>query len=75
MKVLDFKKKRDRSNLSEIQLDRCFQFIDSFISYLQCVSYAYMKASSTNQAMLMKTDNKILIPGNDDNDDDDDDDI
>jgi hypothetical protein len=34
-----------------------------------------MKASSTNQAMLMKTDNKILIPGNDDNDDDDDDDI
>jgi len=72
VKVLDFKKKRDRSNLSEIQLDRCFQFIDSFISYLQFVSYDYMKASSTNQAMLMKTDNKILIPGSDsDNDDDD----
>ena len=71
MKVLDFKKKRDRSNLSEIQLDRCFQFIDTFISYLQSVSYDYMNASSTNQAMLMKTDNKILIPGSDDDDDDD----
>ena len=71
--MLDFKKKRDRSNLSEIQLDRCFQFIDSFISYLQCVSYNYMKASSTNQAVLMKTDNKILIPGNNDDGNDDDD--
>ena len=72
--MLDFKKKRDRSNLSEIQLDRCFEFIDTFINYLQSISYDYMKISSINQAtMMMMTDNKIMIPGSDDDDDNDDD--
>jgi len=72
VKLLDYKNKRDRNNLSDNQLHRCFQFIDTFINYLQCISYDYMKSCSkssntisngSSKTMIIDHNIKIMIPG------------